>query len=187
MFPLQLQGVVATSDVCFDKAHFEGKQDFTGAVFKKDVTCREANFEGQFMVDSATFHGDVVFDSTTFNRLTAVRTYFGGRTSFRGAKCENKADLSSAVSRQPVDLGSASFRDGLNISDARFSCCAEFIGIDCSQSRDLLPMLDCRNSRFESPDQVIFRSINWQQGCEGLRIGLVNCDIERVHFDDINS
>jgi uncharacterized protein YjbI with pentapeptide repeats len=171
----------------FSGARFVQKVDLEGSTFTKGVNFRAAIIRAPLFVYDARF-----FEEADFFALYTVKDAI-----FSLAKFFCRPDFGSARFVGDTSFQSAQFYSGANFSEAQFTLKANFSGstVGISLSPDMyLPrgigessavVADFTSVVFERPDSAVFLQVN-RLSSHGLRIRLVNCNVRKVRFEDVN-
>lgn len=196
----------------FKEAHFQSatfgqRADFSSAKFIEEADFTGAEFHGEAHFSSAIFSKRGNFVSTTFHLDTSfVGAKFIHDANFLVAKFAKSADFLLMICQQDADFIQATFGGEANFSKVTFSRSVFFtraifkeavifdnaiIGPKqgdptcLSRAEDASAVAYFWGTEFLKPDQVQFLKVN--KNCvHGLRARFVNCNMERVRFEDVN-
>jgi uncharacterized protein YjbI with pentapeptide repeats len=101
---------------CFDDFIFPGGADFSGALFKRRVSFRRAQFGGVANFAAATFEGAAIFTSARFH----------GDASFFGAEFSARASLDRIRFFKDANLNNTEFRQSAYLAHTVFDSYANF-------------------------------------------------------------
>lgn len=113
-----------------------------------------------------------------------------GEAAFYGVSFDGDADFLSAIFKTPAVFPSATFSgqadfsflslgQGADFSGARFVGEANFAHITA------IGVVDFRGALFDQPTQARFFQVNKEKAV-GLRVRLLNCDMGKAEFQDVN-
>ena len=199
----------------FRDSHFEGEAKFGdatlhAAVFSGSEFIGRAWFGGSMMFEGADFQtvrfrSDADFlDAKLFGRCRFTYVTHEGNSSFSGSllgdsdfSCSDFKAFANFYKTaftgqahfnltkfQDVRFDSARFDGGAQFESATFSGNAEFQNASFGFSSVRTGIADFTNARFESPNKVWLTQVN-QGAAQGLRARFVNCDVERIHLEDV--
>jgi WD40 repeat protein len=171
-------------NVCFDGAQFTGSCDFSHVTFEGSVSFRNTQFRSDCKFNKCRFLADVVFEGARFSRLFANDATFGGSVWLQSTMFEKRADFSCSNFLRSLVVTDSTFDGGVFFRDAKLQD-VSFVRNRCWQDGDIQAVVDFGNARFDQPENANFRSLN-STDLQGVRMRLVNCNIEQAHFEDVN-
>jgi uncharacterized protein YjbI with pentapeptide repeats len=171
----------------FSGARFVRKVDLEGSIFSKGVNFRAAIIRAPFIAYDARF-----FEEADFFAMYTVKDAI-----FSLAKFFCRPDFGSARFVGNANFQGAQFYSGANFSEAQFTSKVSFSG--CTVGIPLSPdmylpsglgespevVADFTSVVFERPDSSVFLQVN-RLSSHGLRIRLLNCNVRKVRFEDVN-
>lgn len=169
------------SDVTFD-----GNPDVSDATFVGGASFAGATFAGPCTFDNSHFVGPATFVDTVFVSVSAVRARFDADALLRGIRCEGRFNCTHSQFMGRLEGDSCTFRGGATFQRASFVNSVDVSNSTFGDPGDEYSILDLSSSSFNRPEQAHFRSINRNNDTAGVKLRLLNCHVERVHFDDIN-
>jgi uncharacterized protein YjbI with pentapeptide repeats len=156
----------------FQTVHFHSDADFFDAKLFGRCRFTYGRYEGDSSF-SGTLLGDSDFSCSEFRAFANFyKTVFTGQASFNLTKF------------QDVRFDSARFDEGAEFESATFTGSAEFQNASFGFSSAHAGIADFTNARFESPNKVWLTQVN-RGPAPGLRVRFVNCDVERIHLEDV--
>jgi uncharacterized protein YjbI with pentapeptide repeats len=173
--------------VVFFGATFFNKVNFDGSAFMAGVSFRTARFRAQLVSFGARFMEEADF----------FAFYAGSDAIFSQARFFCIPDFGSAQFVGDARFWGTEFYHGVNFSGAGFGSVGDFsrsmVGMPVSPDmymptnfqpkRDALA--DFTSATFQHPDEVLFYQVN-QSGSQGLRVRLVNSNVTKLRFEDVN-
>ena len=148
-------------DIYFHQATFLRHADFSGAKFLASVVFSLSTFSQEAQFSGASF------GPPPASPLAAVGMPPKG-VAFRETKFRGNAHFLGATFWQEADFTEAVF--GMRTDDV---------------SAEGKAIADFRKARFHTPERVSFYQVN-RNSSQGFLVRLVDCQIEGIHFQDVN-
>ncbi len=191
VFPrLSLPSRIFEQELLLSDCSIGGHADFSGCRFLGPVTIRSTTLSSASFAGAVFEHDFNVEGDTSFS----LHVDFGGaefRAATRFTKVEFQfgATFQSARFRGPVVLRDVRCRTLADFSGARFSSEVTFerVGLEHGmfEAADSC-MLDLTDVIFERPDLIRLNRINAAAGAPGLWLKALNCNLEKVHIEDVH-
>lgn len=194
-FTKEIQAIISSSS---KYKHAANDHDFTRFVFL-EVDFRKASFFGNAYFLESTFTQRADFSEVKFFGHTGFwKATFAEDADFWGASFGSPPQSPEAAQNMPLkvaDFQETTFGGDANFAGAIFGQRADFsqavfgprlgqlAGSDASQKHAAIA--DFRAVRFDKPENVRFYRVN-KDSSQGLLLRLVDCEIEGVHFQDVN-